>query len=214
MKKVILLSLIATSLFLSSCGSKSKEDIVRRNIEYVLIPTMNNPRSYEFAALELINTISTNDVFDEIINIYYDNVRFEIELLNLRVDIGEELLRNDPLLQSAFSQRENERNRENVKSSIARMNDAKSRLSETISKIDELRIDIEERDVSHTFRFSYRGTNTMGAIVLNALYVQTDTSRDFNILHIAENKDDILCPIDIDYFVRIFEDLIPEFYDE
>lgn len=196
MKKVVLLSLVATSLFLFSC-SRSKEDIVRRNVEAVLVPSMNNPRSYEFVSIELIDALSNLRILDHRIVIYNLQKELETVLINTnKLDLEYLGLRRSlrhlrHVRFDRFDAEEYEKLRKDVYIRESKV----ERYERVVYALTGLKRKYSEhlsQSVSYTFRFVYRGQNAMGATVLNSIYVQTDTSPEFGLLNLAERSGELL----------------------
>lgn len=189
-KLIQLLSVILIALSFMYCA-KSEKDIVRKNVESVVINKLNDPKSYEFVEIQLIDSFSNRDAIDYRI----EQAESWLDYKKSRIDDLEKY-KNDKGLSSLFKQDEYDK--------------YLNEYSQDKAKIDELKElkknknDILDNIVSYTYSYSFRGNNALGAKILNTYYIQTDASEQRNIINIAENEKKIyLNPVDIEGYKEI-----------
>tara|TARA_B110000879_G_scaffold2404_1_gene3320 strand:- start:665 stop:1279 length:615 start_codon:yes stop_codon:yes gene_type:complete len=177
---IIGFTLIALGLI--SCESEKKltrQDMVKNSVEEYLKSKMNDPASYEFVDLKLIDSVS-----------YLDNVNYRIE--DFEGDIKYEMN-----MIAAIAPYEKELPKiweESKKAQTEELKTEIERSEKIISEIERLKLELGEKvnDIaSYTYLYSFRGNNKMGAKVLNEYILQTDPAPNFGILNLAENEDKV-----------------------
>lgn len=181
MKKIIFTSTIVALLFSCSEKQKSQDEIVKQNAEEYLKPLLNDPESYEFADLKLIDSV-----------LYKDNIEYRKEDFNHNIDFEKKLLsiKNN---EWAETQKALYGKIDSTDIIESMMKIEKHKI--ILSKIDSLEIALGERknDVaSYTYTFSFRGNNKLGAKVLNQYIVQTEPSPNFKIINMTDDKDKVI----------------------
>lgn len=170
MMMTLMMCLVGMSF--TSC-EKSHDEIVKQNAEEYLLPLLNDPESYEFVDLKLIDSVLYKD------NIDYEKKRTQFELLDWEhVIVVAEVI---------FSYK-------NDSSDIIKgmMEIEKNKI--ILSKIDSLETALGDKKnevASYTYTFSFRGNNKLGAKILNQYIVQTEPSPNFKIINMTDDKDKV-----------------------
>jgi len=166
------------SIGLTSCTEKepTQEEIVKTNAEEYVKSKMNDPESYEFVKIELIDSVLYSD------NIEYRKDNFK---RNMEYDQSslERLERYKTEIPSMYDEQE-----------VQDLNDKIEKNERILSKIDSLETQLGDRKkevASYTYIFSFRGNNALGAKILNEYVVQTDQAPDFNVINMTDDKDKI-----------------------
>lgn len=193
------LSIIITILFITliSCKDKlpTRDEIVKNNVEDYLKDKMDDPNSYEFVELRLVDSI-----------LFKDNIKYRKE--NFQNDLKYE--------------KGNLERQEKYKAEIPSMYDEKNvielktkieRIKNILTKIDSLETNLGQKtnDVaSYTYNFRCRGNNKLGAKILNDYILQTNPSPDFKVINLTDNKDKVyLNPNDFPGY----REMISKFYE-
>jgi hypothetical protein len=178
---------------LSSCSVKQRNqnDIVKINAEEYIKEKMNDPNSYEFVKLELIDSTTFNENIENQKDYYSHSLKSASNSL---------------------------KSQERYKTEIPSMYDAeevealKTKIEKNekiIFKIDSLASILANRKnevASYMYIFTFRGNNALGAKILNEYIVQTDPGPDFKIINMTNDPEQILTnPNDFPGFKEIFE---------
>lgn len=170
---------LTLSTWLAACGSSPTEvrdKAVKEQLEAKLKAAMNDPESYEFASLTLVDS-----------NLYSDNAAALRGNWQQFRDIyqgtisREQRYQADPLLNSLFDA-ENLRKAENNLAS----NNA------VVAAIDSLALAMgadTNHVASYTYEFAFRGKNAMGAKVLSQKFVQTGVGPKFEIITVEDKRE-------------------------
>ncbi|WP_430811304.1 MULTISPECIES: hypothetical protein [unclassified Carboxylicivirga] len=175
------LTIIFVLIALLGCSKQPTQyDIVKRNAKLYTIPQLNDPSSYEFASLKLIDSV-----------LYRDNIEYKKQNIKW-------LLQSDKdMLKSA----EDARNRGGL---LAELTDEKQiqDYKGNIKKLEGILKDIEAKKLSlgdtinqaasYTYEYSFRAKNAMGALVLEKYIVQTKPAPSFDIINMAKNANKVL----------------------
>lgn len=190
----MVIGLFATiTLGLASCSEKklNRDDIVTKNAEEYLKTILNDPKSYEFVKLALIDSVLYED------NIEYRKEAFRKYIQNDRDDIK----RNEDYrieIPSLYDPKE-----------VAELKINISKNEKILMKIDSLEIILGNKKnevASYTFAFSFRGNNVLGAKVLNEYIVQTNPSPDFKVINMTDDKNKVyLNPNDFPGYTEMIE---------
>ena len=203
MKKLFLFSLVASMMLLYSCG-RSKEDIVRSNVEDLILPLMDDPRSYEFASIELIEQLTNYQLIAQKIDDYDHAIAIAQILLDGDLSRQERMREHR---ESGSTVLFNQADYERVSAQIVAAQGRIERNTNIIAALENLKANFGEtlHDVAaNTFRFSFRGANALGATVLNTIYVQTDNTSEFNIVYLADTRDELLSvPVEVEGWANI-----------
>lgn len=171
---VFLLTLIG----FTSCTEKqpTQDEIVKKNAEEYLKPKLNDPNSYEFVKLELIDSI-----------LYSDNIKYRKENFQKDIEYNKENLerqaRYKTEIPSIYKEEE-----------VAELNDKIAKNDKILLAIDSLETALgsKKNDVaSYTYIFSFRGNNALGAKILNEYIVQTDPKPELTINNMTDDKDKV-----------------------
>jgi hypothetical protein len=171
---VFLLTLIG----FTSCTEKqpTQDEIVKKNAEEYLKPKLNDPNSYEFVKLELIDSI-----------LYSDNIKYRKENFQKDIEYNKENLerqaRYKTEIPSIYKEEE-----------VAELNDKIAKNDKILIAIDSLETALGSKKndvVSYTYIFSFRGNNALGAKILNEYIVQTDPKPELTINNMTDDKDKV-----------------------
>jgi len=166
------------ALGLASCSEKqfTQDDIVKRNIEEYVKEKMNDPSSYEFVKLELIDSITFND-----------NIEYRKDFFGRNMEYDRSSLESQERYKTEIPSMYDEKEVEALQAKIEKN-------KRVLSKIDSLATLLADRRnevASYTYIFSFRGNNALGAKILNEYIVQTDPAPDFKIINMTDDKDKI-----------------------
>lgn len=180
MKRVLLLTLLVSFLF--SCGNENnREDRVKQNVEELIKKSMDDPKSYEFVSIEVIDSVTYKDNIDyrkehfvKSLNMNRDNIDFYTEIgKNEEIEKYQLEMKKDSLI-------------------IDEINSIEQKLGDEVNKI-----------ASYTYQFKCRGNNKFGAKILVSYYVQTDFRND-SIINITDDIDKLyLNPTDFPGYIDL-----------
>lgn len=171
-----ILIVIAFTVIYSSCSEKepTRDEIVKNNIEEYIKPNLNDPESYEFVSLTLLDSV-----------LYIDNINFRKEMFLDRVKNDEGslgiMISGNEEFPTTFSEEEmNEYRRkiDNNKAIYSKIEEVEKSMGDKVNEV-----------ASYTYIFQMRGNNKMGAKVLSEYFVQTEPYPTFNILNITNDRD-------------------------
>jgi hypothetical protein len=169
---------ILVSICLFSCTEKvpTRNEIIQKNAEDYLKSKMNDPKSYEFVKIELVDSV-----------LYSDNIKYRQE--NFKQDMEYDLSSLERLegykteIPSLYDEKE-----------VQGLKDKIEKNRRILSKIDSLAVKLGNKKnevASYTYIFSFRGNNALGAKILNEYVVQTKPAPDFKIINMTDEKDKI-----------------------
>ena len=166
------------ALRLTSCSEKlpTQDDIVKKNAEEYVKEKMNDPSSYEFVKLELIDSV-----------LFSDNIEYRKDYFSRNMEYDRSSLERQESYKTEFPSMYDEKDVDDLKAKIEKN-------ERILAKIDSLANQLGERKnevASYTYIFSFRGNNALGAKILNEYVVQTDPSPDFKIINMTDDKDKI-----------------------
>ena len=168
-----------TLLFLASCSkdAPNKDKIVKDNFEEHLKPKLNDPDSYEFIEINLIDSVS-----------YEDNIQ------SLKKSINQDLNYDKKSLKKQKGYKEDKPFLYN-EDDVAELKNKIDKNKILLSKIDSISSDLGSKKneiASYTYIFKFRGNNAMGAKVINQYAIQTGTAPDYKLINIAEETNEML----------------------
>jgi hypothetical protein len=163
---------------LTSCAEKqpTQDDIVKKNAETYVKEKMNDPSSYEFVKLELMDSITFNE-----------NIEYRKDYFSRNMEYDQSSLERQEGYKTEIPSMYNENDVEELKAKIEKN-------ERVLNKIDSLATILGDRKnevASYTYIFSFRGNNALGAKILNEYVVQTDPTPDFKIINMTDDKDKI-----------------------
>jgi len=166
------------SLGLTSCSEKglTQDEIVKNNAEEYLKPKLNDPKSYEFVKMELIDSV-----------LYSDNIQYRKKTFNKYIQDDKDEIKRKEGYKIDIPTMYNEKEIQELKAKIT-----KNEI--IIAKIDSLENKLgnkKDEVASYTYTFSFRGNNALGAKVLNEYILQINPSPDFKVINMADDKDKI-----------------------
>ncbi len=163
---------------LSSCSENqpTQDDIVKKNAEEYVKEKMNDPNSYEFVKLELMDSIT-----------FSENIEYRKDYFSRDMEYDLSSLERQEGYKTEIPSMYNEKDVEKLKAKIEKS-------ERILSKIDSLATLLGDRKkevASYTYIFSFRGNNALGAKTLNEYVVQTDPAPDFKIINMTDDQDKI-----------------------
>lgn len=163
---------------LTSCTQKqpTQDDIVKKNTETYVKEKMNDPASYEFVKLELMDSVT-----------FSDNIEYRKDYFSRNMEYDRSSLERQEGYKTEIPSMYDEKDVEELKAKIEKN-------ERILSKIDSLATLLGDRKnevASYTYIFSFRGNNALGAKILNEYVVQTDPAPDFKIINMTDDKDKI-----------------------
>tara|TARA_R110002020_G_scaffold288474_1_gene503922 strand:- start:2353 stop:2955 length:603 start_codon:yes stop_codon:yes gene_type:complete len=176
--KKISLGIFLTFIGFTSCTEKepNQDEIVKKNAEEYLKPKLNDPNSYEFVKIELIDSVLYSD------NINYRKENFQKDIEDNKENL-ERLERYKTEIPSMYNEEE-----------VAELNEKIEKNEKILSEINALESNLGagKNDVaSYTYIFSFRGNNALGAKILNEYIVQTDPKPELRIKNMTDDKDKV-----------------------
>jgi uncharacterized lipoprotein NlpE involved in copper resistance len=184
MKKIITAILMIMTFI--SCNNTNKEkeekklmpdDIVEKNAEAFLADKLNDPTSYEFVSLKIVDTISFKQNIEEYKRMGETDMKWNEDRI-------EKLLDYKKTLPSLFDKDE--------------LNKQKQELVENkkmLNGIDSIETSLGEKvnqTAAYLYEFSFRGKNSLGALVINNYYLQVSAEPDFEVLNMTNETDKLL----------------------
>ena len=194
MKKILLSFTVITSLFLSCNNEPAQNDVIRQNAEELIKKNMNDPESYEFVSIQIVDSTTYKDNIEHKKKLYIGFLESEKKALDKSLD------KND------------------IESS--RIEIQKDSL--IIAGIDSIEKEMGnnvENVASYTYILKCRGNNKLGAKVLVDYYIQTKTAED-KIINITDSKNKLYFnPCDFPGFADLIKKHNPKYplsnrYDE
>lgn len=165
-------------LALSSCGEKkpTKDELVKMKAEEYVKSKMNDPASYEFVKLDLLDSVTFNDNIEYRKSYFSRNMGYDKERL-------ERLMRYKTEIPSMYKQSE-----------VDELNEKIAKNERILTAIDSIANILEARKnevASYTYIFSFRGNNALGAKILNEYILQTDPSPEYNVINMTNDRDKV-----------------------
>lgn len=182
---------IALGLICCTNKQPTKDEIVKNYVEAYVKKRMNDPSSYEFVKLELIDSI-----------VFSDNIAYRRDYFSRNIENDKSSLENQERYKTEIPSIYDEKKVEDLRAKIEKN-------ERIISKIDSLASLLGDRKnavASYTYIFRFRGNNALGVKVLNEYVVQTDPAPDFKIINMTDDKDKIILnPNDFPGYREIIE---------
>lgn len=173
------LLIIALILVGTSCKEKplTQDEIVKQNAEEYAKFQMNDPESYEFVKLELMDSILYSD------NIEYRRKYFQeiLQFDEYDLDRLENYKKEIPILYD--------------KKKVTKAKEKLSEDEEILKKIDSLETILGDRKTevaSYTYNYIFRGKNSLGAKVINQYILQTNPKPNYKIINMTDDKNKVL----------------------
>tara|TARA_R110000851_G_scaffold214241_1_gene366874 strand:+ start:75 stop:665 length:591 start_codon:yes stop_codon:yes gene_type:complete len=177
MRNLLNALLLVPILHLTSCSEKvlTQDDIVKANTEEYLMPKLNDPESYEFTKMELIDSV-----------LYIDNIEWRVNYLQRQLGYDkEDLKRKESYKTGSLSMLYKQEDVDEINIEIAKtekilnaIDSIKTGLGSTINDI-----------ASYTYIFSFRSNNALGGKVLNEYIIQTEPKPSLKIINMTDDKD-------------------------
>lgn len=176
--KIVLGLITVITLGLSSCADKqpTRDEIIKKNAEEYVISKMNDPESYEFVKIELIDSV-----------LFIDNIKYRKDYFTRDIDYDRSSLERQEGYKTDLPSIYNENE---VQDLIAKIEKNKK----ILFKIDSLETELGERKnevASYTYIISFRGNNAFGAKILNEYIIQTDPLPNCKVINMTDDKDKI-----------------------
>lgn len=159
-----------------SCNiTRSDKEIVRANVELLLMESLDDPESYEFVDLTALDTV-----------LYIDNIKgrlLEWERFAVRSEgdaARQKRYKKDfPSMHSEGKIKISLNSSKQARGMIAKIDSIKTSLGDNVKNV-----------ASYSFVLKFRSNNKMGAKILSEQFVQTDNN--LNIINITNNSDDVV----------------------
>jgi len=163
---------------LTACSEKqpTQDEIVKKNAEEYVKEKMNDPNSYEFVKLELIDSIT-----------FSENIEYRKDYFSKNMEYDRSSLERQERYKTEIPSMYDEKEVEDVKAKIEK----NERVLYKIDSLATLLGDRKSEVASYTYIFSFRGNNALGAKILNEYVVQTDPAPEFKIINMTDDKDKI-----------------------
>jgi hypothetical protein len=176
--KIVLGLFALMTLGLTSCSEKkpNRDEIVIKNAEEYLKAKMNDPKSYEFVKLVLIDSV-----------LYSDNIQYRKEAFSKYLEDDKDEIKRKEGYKIDLPSMYDEKEIEELKAQIAKN-------EKILMKIDSLETKLGNKKnevASYTYVFSFRGNNALGAKILNEYILQTNPSPDFKVINMTDDKDKV-----------------------
>jgi hypothetical protein len=176
--KIVLGLFALMTLGLTSCSEKkpNRDEIVIKNAEEYLKAKMNDPKSYEFVKLVLIDSV-----------LYSDNIQYRKEAFSKYLEDDKDEIKRKEGYKIDLPSMYDEKEIEELKAQIAKN-------EKILMKIDSLETKFGNKKnevASYTYVFSFRGNNALGAKILNEYILQTNPSPDFKVINMTDDKDKV-----------------------
>lgn len=183
----ISLTIVVIGIFLLSteCKSVPKEktekpltinEIVRNSTEEYLKDKLNDPDSYEFVKLVLLDSV-----------LYKDNITYRKDMFINHLDTYQNDLESQLSWKKLVPSMYDEQNILEIKANI----EETIKILSAIDSLESVMGDMVNDVASYTFIFSFRATNAMSAKVLEKYYLQTSESPNYEVLNLAEDMDQL-----------------------
>ena len=176
MKSLFIMTCLLIGLVCCNNKAKNQQDIVKQKAEEYAKSRMNDPDSYEFAVLQLIDSTLYRD------NIKYRRDYFARDLDNDKGDLKRQL-ENKREFPSLYD-----------KKAVAELREKIKRNEQIILEIDQLEKKLAGQAnnvAAYKYIFTFRGKNAMGAKVLNEYILQTDPSPNYNVINMTSDDDKV-----------------------
>jgi len=175
MRTLLLFLLLAPILYLSSCSEKvpTQDDLVKANTEEYLKPKLNDPDSYEFTRIELIDSV-----------LYSDNIEWRINNFQRQLDDDKEYLKKWSSKLSTYKL-------ESIEKIVDLTNISIEKNEKILNAIDSIKTSLGSKinDIaSYTYLFSYRSNNALGVKVLKEYIIQTEPKPTLNVINMTDDK--------------------------
>lgn len=174
MKKPLTLLLLSVFV-LSSCSKQpSMDDIVKQNVEAYLKPNLNDPESYEFLELKLIDSVLFKN------NIQYRKKMFQDQVIDdEKENIRQMNYKDDAVFASMYDEERVNKNKNKInrnKTILAKIDSIERQMGDQVNEV-----------ASYTYKFRIRANNKMGAKVINEYYLQTKPAPSYEVLNLASD---------------------------
>jgi hypothetical protein len=184
MKYTRILTLLLIFIFVSCESEKTKEDIIRKKIEEGILPNMNDPKSYEFVSIAIIDSSTYRENIDNKL-MQLEAIRDYPLIIDLKKDmisLDEELYRLDKSHYKDLVEARQEL--EDIKTE-------QKNFEMLVKEVDSLKLTLENLDKTAVYliEFKMRGNNSFGAKILNTYYFQVGISPDYEIYGYVDELD-------------------------
>jgi len=166
-----ILSLLLLSCISYSC-SKSPKSEIQEAIEKVILLQLDDPSSYEFASLQILDTVS-----------YIDNINHDKNL------IKETIANNNSRIKRTRKIHSNE-SEERLNFFLSNEIEAVKIYSKALVVLDSIEKNIASQinqTSAYICCYKYRTNNELGNLTLNTLYIEISPSQEYKVIGI-QNK--------------------------
>lgn len=169
MKKILLFLFIITAC---QPSEPTRETIIRQQAEAALKKTMNDPDSYEFVSLVLIDSVTNKENMDK----HKKNLAVAVYNEEERIANAKEL----PRIYDAKKRKEFQFRLDQLKKIDVKMDSIELALGDELNEV-----------VCYNYALTFRGKNAFGGKVMNTYYLQVHPGPSYNIFNASEKESDI-----------------------
>ena len=179
MKKFVILLFSLIFIGLISCNEKqlTRDEIVKRDVEELVLYLLDDRNSYELLRFVLIDSVT-----------FSDNI-------SIFKSFNASLLKRDSLTLARHKlfKKNNSRNysEEEEKNAEESFNEGK-KIIEEINSIENELGDRKDEIASYTYSYSFRGENIKGVLRLKKIIIQTDPAPEYKIINMASKLDELI----------------------
>lgn len=165
--------IVGILVLLNSCTPQEKklnqDEIVKSNVEAYLMPNLNDPKSYEFVELTLLDSTVIADCFRHIKRSKEYNIK-----------VAQRLLEDFQDQRGTYDDNDEDNYREDI-----RLN------KEILSDIDSVEVTLNDKinEVTYyTYLFKFRSNNSFGALVLGEYYLHIDPNSNYKVIELTDDS--------------------------
>ena len=150
---------------------------MKQNAEEYIKSKMNDPNSYEYVKLELIDSV-----------LYSDNIEYRKDYFKHNIEYNQSSIEQQESYKTELPSLYDEQEIKDLNAEIEKS-------KRILSKIDSIEAQMGDKKnevASFTYIFSFRGNNALGAKVMNEYIIQTTSAPDFKIINMTNDKNKVL----------------------
>lgn len=176
--QLLLLAILAFSFLFNACSkSHSRDALVKKSAEVYIKEHMNDPSSYEFSDLKLIDSTLYKDNITFRRDSFRDEIKFDSDRLERQLSYRREI-------PSMYDPKD-------VKSLRASIEQNKKILAE-IKLIEQGLGNKVNQVAAYKYLFSCRGKNAFGALILNTYVLQVTPYPECKVLGMSTDEDKVI----------------------
>ena len=166
---------------------------IKKNTEAYLQTVLNDPKSYEFVSLEMVDTVTYADNITEM----KSRNQTDIDRANTNIQSQLDYKKNIPTI---FDGEDLKRSQNDLSKGLI--------INLALDSIEKKLADKLKGTAAYLLVYKFRAKNAMGAVVLNEQYVQVTGEPDFKVLNITDDTKKLYHTPngfpDFDDFVKIY----------